>query len=300
MWLIRSYMYLALAHIDRAHMFMLADVQDNSWNKFATSGLTSSRTSNYQPKKSWYMVATMSNMLRHTRSAGELSASHGDARIARFKRDSTISAGPRVAFVAWLGSKTGADTSMTIDVSSDVASGDMAVLVKLSGTSTIGIQSSLQVVGGKVTVAISEMPVFILLGSGLKPEPPSGPVPPIDPPVSPDCANLPRGFHCTGKGVYGSEYIICPGGETELCTNGDQCVQSARGIIGCKPSPASPCASKKPGLFCDPSAKTLGWPDPYITCPQMEQLLCPSTAPLCMQVGETVNCTSRSVIELVI
>lgn len=40
MWLIRTYMYLAAARIDRAHMFMLANVVDDGGTKFQTSGLT--------------------------------------------------------------------------------------------------------------------------------------------------------------------------------------------------------------------------------------------------------------------
>jgi hypothetical protein len=53
MWILRSFLYLALAKVDRAQMFMLADVQDTSWNKFGTSGLTTSASSSYMPKKSW-------------------------------------------------------------------------------------------------------------------------------------------------------------------------------------------------------------------------------------------------------
>ena len=40
MWIVRSFLYLALARIDRAQMFMLANSADDSWNKFVTSGLT--------------------------------------------------------------------------------------------------------------------------------------------------------------------------------------------------------------------------------------------------------------------
>ena len=39
MWLVRSYLYLALAGVDKAQMFMLADITDDSPYKFATSGI---------------------------------------------------------------------------------------------------------------------------------------------------------------------------------------------------------------------------------------------------------------------
>jgi hypothetical protein len=47
MWLVRSYIYLAVAGVDRAHMFMLANVDDTSGNKFSTSGLTLAEESSY-------------------------------------------------------------------------------------------------------------------------------------------------------------------------------------------------------------------------------------------------------------
>ena len=45
MWLVRSYLYMARAGIDRAHMFMLADVTDGGGGKFESSGLTSAKAS---------------------------------------------------------------------------------------------------------------------------------------------------------------------------------------------------------------------------------------------------------------
>ena len=85
------------------------------------------------------------------------------------------------------------------------------------------------------------VPVFLLLGTGLEPQPPSGPVPPIDPPASALCAGLPRGLNCTGgKGGY----VICPGGQQETCSEGDQCVQVSPGVIDCKAVPGAACAGK--------------------------------------------------------
>ena len=293
MWLIRSYMYMSIARIDRAHMFMLADSHDDGGQKFQTSGLTTAQTSNYNPKKSWYHVSTMSKLLRHTRFAGEVSPVSGgsDARIANFTRDAGSAKGPATVLVAWLGSKTGASSSTTIDVG---AAATRAVLVALSGNSTNGIQSALAISGGKITLTVTEMPSFIILGEGATPQPSTGPVPPVDPPVAPACADLPRGLHCTGTGTYNGSYIICPGGEAGSCTGGDTCVQTSAGVVDCGPNPASLCASKPHGLFCDPAAKKPGWPDGYVECPKLEVMYCPMATSVCVQKGETVECHAKS------
>jgi hypothetical protein len=291
MWIIRSYLYLALAKIDRAQMFMLADVQDSSWNKFATSGLVSSKTSNYQPKKSWYFTTTMSNLLRDMRIAGDVGVIGSTTRVARFVRDKAAKTGAVAAYALWLGSRTGGTASATIDVSGDAKAGELAVLVRLSGNSTTGTQSRITVTGGKVTITVTEVPSFVILGAGLKPQPPSGLVPPIDPPVAAACKGLPRGLNCSA--APGS-YTICPGGQTALCEEGDRCVQVSSGVIDCKPVQGAVCASQPSGLFCDPAVAKKGWPDPYVACPSLEQFYCPTTAPHCTQTGLTVACKTGS------
>jgi hypothetical protein len=301
MWIVRSYLYLALARVDRAQMFMLADV-DNSGNKFATSGLTTSKASSYTPKKSWYMLSTLTNLLRHTRCVGEIkpvlvSEVGMAARVASFRRDPAATQGAAIAYAAWLGSKTGASTSVTLDISADLAllaastTDQMtAVLVELSPNSTNGRQSALPIGGGKVIFRVSEMPRLILLGPALEPQPPSGLVPPIDPPVAQACKGLPRGLNCTASPLGG--FVVCPGGQTEVCADGDECVQVSPGRITCKPTPTGVCGGKAPGLYCDPSAAKKGWPDAYVECPQVLQMYCPAATPKCTQSDATIKCTA--------
>ena len=207
----------------QAQMFMLADVQDDSWNKFATSGLTNcgctdTCCSNYSPKKSWYIVSTMNKLLNYTRFEADLttqsgrwsgdggSGGNGAARVVKFKRDPSFTDGPEAVYVAWFGSKTSASAATTIaisevsgndndgggDAGADAGAGAgagagvvTAVLTTLVGNSTTGLQTALPIAaGGKVTVTVTEMPIFILVGQGLAPAAPIGPVPPIDPPVA--------------------------------------------------------------------------------------------------------------------
>lgn len=201
----------------QAQMFMLADVQDDSWNKFATSGLTNcgctdTCCSNYSPKKSWYIISTMNKLLNYTRFEADLttqsgrrsgdggSGGNGAARVVKFKRDPSFTDGPEAVYVAWFGSKTSASAATTIAISEvsgndndgggDASAGAgagvvTAVLTTLVGNSTTGLQTALPIAaGGKVTVTVTEMPIFILVGQGLAPAAPIGPVPPIDPPVA--------------------------------------------------------------------------------------------------------------------
>ena len=162
--------------------------------------------------------------------------------------------------------------------------------MELSSNSTNGLQSALPITAGKVTVTASEMPTFLLIGEGLLPQPRNGPVPPVDPPVAAACQNLPIGLHCTGTGTYNGSFILCPQGAADTCANGDQCEQESPGVIECRPNPASLCASKPVGVYCDPTANKPGWPDAYIECPELEQLYCPSATPVCKQSGDTVTC----------
>ena len=84
---------------------------------------------------------------------------------------------------------------------------------------------------------------------------------PITPKVSPACSALPRGFNCSGSTATPADYTICPGGETESCSDGDQCAQVSPGVISCRPVPGAVCANKPPGLFCDPNSTAAkpGW-----------------------------------------
>src|SRR5690606_12253905 len=66
-WLVRSYLEIAAAGIDRAAMYMLRDVDPESPIKYATSGLTSDKNTNWQPKTSWYYVYTLKNILKNMR-----------------------------------------------------------------------------------------------------------------------------------------------------------------------------------------------------------------------------------------
>lgn len=66
-WILRSYLAAAAAGIDRAHVFMLRDVNAPNPNIYNSSGLTGELWFGHQPKKSWFYVHTMKNQLQGLR-----------------------------------------------------------------------------------------------------------------------------------------------------------------------------------------------------------------------------------------
>jgi hypothetical protein len=265
----------------------------------------------------------MTALLGHTRFSKDATPTSGDGvtkklRLVRFsvatdsaaQWDGASSGEVTAVYVAWLGTKTSATlANVHLDLSNEpraldlvtnknlTSSGGMsALLVTLSRNSTNGIQSVLPVVNNGLTLTVSEMPIFILVGgAGLQPQPPSGPVPPVDPQPSVACEGLARGLSCTavnGSSAPTTNYIICPGGQQETCLDGEFCFQTAPGHIECKVDPASPCANKTEGLYCNPNATkpSPSWPDPYVECPALIPLYCPIETPTCVQNGTTVDC----------
>ncbi len=62
-WLLRSLLAAAAAGVDRAHIFMLRDVNHPDPNIYNSSGLTGEIWFGHQPKKSWFYVKTFTTLL---------------------------------------------------------------------------------------------------------------------------------------------------------------------------------------------------------------------------------------------
>lgn len=84
-WLVRSYLELAAAGVDRAQMYMLRDVNLEDSTKFSSSGVTSSKATGHKPRQSWYYVATLRNVLNGLRFTKEIAhPENDDLRHYRF------------------------------------------------------------------------------------------------------------------------------------------------------------------------------------------------------------------------
>ncbi len=156
-WLVRSYLVLAASGVDKAAMYMLADVNPASSTKFDNSGLISSAATGYVPKISWYYVYTMKNHLTGMRFQQEIPSGNPQVMIYRFKNDNENVG----AYSLWC------PTSNQTEVSGyelTLAEGETQVkLVELVNGSISGQETILEVINGKVTVNVSERPVFIIV-----------------------------------------------------------------------------------------------------------------------------------------
>ena len=99
-WLVRAFLEIAAAGVDRAQMFMLRDTWDSDPTKFATSGLVHDKYDTlspmYQKKPSWFYVNTLHKSLRNYRFLDDQST--GGVRIYRFVN---ANAADSVAYAVW-------------------------------------------------------------------------------------------------------------------------------------------------------------------------------------------------------
>ena len=159
-WLIRSYLALAAACVDRAAMYMLRDVDPNNPTKFCTSGLCSSRDSNYVAKKSWYYIYTMKNRLKGMRFEQEIESGNQNVLIYKFKHtDENVS-----AYAVWCPTSNGTiveNYELTLDQSEVYAK-----LIELTNGEIYGAESNLNISDGKISIDVSERPVFVIVTDG--------------------------------------------------------------------------------------------------------------------------------------
>lgn len=156
-WLVRSYLALAAAGVDRAAMYMLRDVNAADATQFSSSGLTSSKDTGWTPKASWYYVHTLHDRLAGMRFAGEQPSGNAAVKVYRFRS----AAGAGGAYVVWRPTSDGsalADYALTVG---GRAGG--ATLVRLVKGKPSGAAAPLPLPGGRATLAVSERPVIVLV-----------------------------------------------------------------------------------------------------------------------------------------
>ncbi len=155
-WLVRSYLALAAAGVDKAAMYMLRDVDPNSSTKFNTSGLCASKSNNWEPKPSWYYVYTLKNRLKNMQYTTEIESGNSNVWIYKFDHtDSDLE-----AYAVWC--PTSNEIFMENYELSLPASMAEARLVELVDGSIFGNESILELTDGKVSLDVSERPVIVL------------------------------------------------------------------------------------------------------------------------------------------
>ncbi len=155
-WIVRSYLALAAAGVDRAQLYMLRDVNAASTTKFDSSGLTSEKSSGHQPKRAWYYVATLRHILLGTRFESEIASGNADVRIYRFRSEGRPS---REVYAVWCPTSDSTEVSGFSLSLPDTAA---AILTSLEPQSTTERSTPLIVEDGKLAFTVTERPVFVI------------------------------------------------------------------------------------------------------------------------------------------
>jgi len=154
-WLVRSYLALAAAGVDRAAMFMLRDVNSKGGGVFETCGLVTEK-GQWKPKPSWFYVATLRSRLAGYRFTGDVASGRDDVRIYRFDNAGT---GAR-CYAVWC------PTSSDLHVKGFAlpVRGSTARTVELVAGSPTGRERNTQVTGGRASIDVSETPILVFEG----------------------------------------------------------------------------------------------------------------------------------------
>jgi hypothetical protein len=158
-WIVRGWLELAAAGVDRGHQYMLRDVlapgSTGGEVKYTTSGLVGPK-GNWAPRTSWYYQATLRQRLRGLRYHDSLTLEDPQLRASRF-----VDAEDRVrALAVWSATSTGRTVSgIRLPVPAGVT---RATQVEFAPGQLAGIASELPVAAGSVTVEAGEKPVLVL------------------------------------------------------------------------------------------------------------------------------------------
>jgi hypothetical protein len=162
-WLVRSFLALLDAGIDRAFLFVSRDSCTgdasqcpNNDVQFSTSGLLTQK-GDEQPKTAWYYLATVRARLGSMRYAGTIASGLANVSVARFFDAGT----GKGAYVVWMTTSDGSTTAnYALPLAPTVTA---ATLVTLTSGSTTGASAGAPIAGGKVTLSVGETPTLVLV-----------------------------------------------------------------------------------------------------------------------------------------
>lgn len=156
-WIVRSFLALAAAGVDRAQLYMLRDVNADSTVQYDSSGLTSEKAKHHEPKRAWYYVAALRHVLRGTRLESEVPSGDARVRIYRFRSEDTPC---RRLYAIWC--PTSSQTRVS-GFSLDVPNASAAALITLEPRSATGQTTPIAVENARITIDVSERPVFVVV-----------------------------------------------------------------------------------------------------------------------------------------
>lgn len=154
-WLVRSYLEIAAAGLDRAHVYFFADLNAKNPNKFNSSGVVSEKWNKFQPKVSWFYIYCMKNALSGYRFASEITSSNPDVNIYKFEKDNDASC----IYVAWC--KTSINKQIA-NYQLNIEDNEGVKILELSATETSAKESDARLDSkGNILLNLSERPILI-------------------------------------------------------------------------------------------------------------------------------------------
>ena len=168
-WIVREFLMLAAAGIDRAQQFMMPNSGsgDGSTGRFETCGMLNGFQGSDAKKPSWYYVGTMRFLLEDT-VFGAIIEKGGDdgltgpwvLRFDETKSDDNV-------FALWLPTSLGdMDGANVVDYSLSLPDGaEFAYMIELVDDVQWGEMTELAVTDGVAVVPVTEKPVFVLVSA---------------------------------------------------------------------------------------------------------------------------------------
>ena len=162
MWLVREYLLLSSADIDRAAMYMSRDCgpEETTVGKYGTSGLVRFPIEHGpydviqgNKKDSFYYVYTLKHLLSDTYFDCEIESNNESVRIFKYVTDEGKS-----KYALWC---VTADGTKVPGMKFRIPEGEYK-LVKFVNESVFGKRSDLEYKDGYVTVDVSENPIFVV------------------------------------------------------------------------------------------------------------------------------------------
>lgn len=156
-WLVRSYLELAAAGLDRAAMFMSRDVDPRGTGKFSSSGLVTQK-GEWKPKPSWFYLSTLKSRLGRMIFDREIDLKRTDIKASLFRN--TVSKASTGATVVWCPTSE----AKVVDgyLLALPTGARKATLVELKNGERNGVEKPLVIRNGAVEVSVSERPIFVL------------------------------------------------------------------------------------------------------------------------------------------
>jgi hypothetical protein len=165
-WIIREYLILAAAGIDRAMQFMLCnsgnpdEKEEGKW--FETSGFINDVVSSgsIDRKPSWYYVSAMYRWLKDTEFKSVVSHGSGDTpAVYRFEGENG-----REVYALWLTTSLGISAKVDYKLAvNSINNAEKAIAVEPADKEEHGIETPLDIIDGGVTVEVTENPMFIVI-----------------------------------------------------------------------------------------------------------------------------------------